>query len=268
MIGDYQASEWAVALVVGLSVLGSAGIAARAVDLGQVAATPEIDRGTAVPVRVVPVVDLDAPLLKLGGAIDPNKLPDRWQKPKAKPRAEEKAFVTPKAGQSASDIPSARVPVASASAKPPPPDAEITKKVDTELQEVPDAGKVATLNTPGASDGVKEGTEADPLKARAVDLYRQRIIAWFSSRFRVSGSGLSQEQLQKLRASATVELSADRHVASYVLRSSGNEAFDAAARRTLDGAKGEAIPPPPENYPDTVQSSISLTFVCKENRCD
>ena len=36
--------------------------------------------------KVVPVVDLDSPLLKLGGRRDTARLPDRWVKPKAKPR--------------------------------------------------------------------------------------------------------------------------------------------------------------------------------------
>jgi hypothetical protein len=44
--------------------------------------------------------------------------------------------------------------------------------------------------------------------------------------------------------------------------------FDAAARAALDGARGESLPQPPENYPDVVQRTISLTFVCKEKRCD
>lgn len=267
-MSDFLASEWAVALFAGVSVLAGAGLAARSVDLGQQAVAPEIDRPISIPVRVTPVLDIDTPLLKLGGKADKQKLPDRWLKPVAKPRAEEKAFVSPKAGTSVKDIPSANVPLASATAMPPPPDAELTKKVDTEVVDVPDAGKPANVDAPGASDGVKEGTETDPLKARAVDLYRQRIIAWFSSRFRVAGSGLSQDELTKLRASASVELSADRHVKGYTLRSSGNPAFDAAARQTLDGAKGDAIPPPPENYPDTLQGSIQLTFVCRENRCD
>lgn len=39
-------------------------------------------------------------------------------------------------------------------------------------------------------------------------------------------------------------------------------------RAALESAKGNQIPPPPENYPDVVQPAIHLTFVCKENRCD
>ncbi len=124
------------------------------------------------------------------------------------------------------------------------------------------------MDTEGHADGVKEGTETDPLKARAVDLYRAKIAGWFSSRFRVSGSGLGKEELTKYRVSATVSLGADRTVSGYTLKPSGNAAFDAAARSALESAKGQQIPPPPENYPDVAQSQINVTFVCRENRCD
>ena len=43
---------------------------------------------------------------------------------------------------------------------------------------------------------MKEGTETDPLKARAVDLYRAKIAGWFSSRFRVTGSGLDKAEME------------------------------------------------------------------------
>ena len=43
---------------------------------------------------------------------------------------------------------------------------------------------------------------------------------------------------------------------------------DAAATATLEGAKGQALPPPPENYPDMGQKQVSVTFVCREQTCD
>src|SRR5262249_44909705 len=117
-------------------------------------------------------------------------------------------------------------------------------------------------------DGSADGTETDPLKARAVDLYRARIVGWFSSRFRVTGSGLSEEELLRYRVGATVEITSGRTVGGYTLTPSRNAAFHAAARAALDSAKGQNLPPPPDNYPDIVQSRIHLTFVCKEHRCD
>ena len=230
--------------------------------------TPEPARAAAAPVKVVPILDLDAPLLKLGGKPDPTKLPDRWVKKGAKARVEQKAQVSTAAEKTVDAIPPPDLPVAEKAAPPPPPDAEVTKQVDTTV--APTAAPAPPANVPevGHSDGVAEGTETDPLKARAVDLYRARIIAWFAAKFRVSGSGLPQEELVKYRASAAVDIGAGRSVTGYSLSPSGNATFDAAARAALESAKGQTLPPPPDDYPDVVQSRISLTFVCKEHRCD
>ena len=266
--GDFRPGEVALAVSVALSVMVGSGLALRAAALDAPAAVPEIDRGNAFPVRVVPVLDLDAPLLKLGGKRDQLKLPDRWVRQAPKPRVEQKAFVSTKAGKTEQDAPPREVKVAPSGAKPPPPNAEIAKQVDTPLVPPVDAGPPANVDQVGHADGVKEGTETDPLKARAVDLYRARIIGWFSGRFRVGGSGLPQAELTKIKVSATVQLSPDRRVLGFSIVPSGNAAFDAAARATLEGVKGQEIPPPPDNYPDVVQSQISLTFVCRENRCD
>ena len=48
----------------------------------------------------------------------------------------------------------------------------------------------------------------------------------------------------------------------------GTFATTADPHAALEGARGQAIPPPPENYPDVSRSQINVTFVCRENRCD
>jgi hypothetical protein len=265
---DFRASDIFVSVIFGCAVLAGAGFALSRASLDRPAAAPEIDRGTAIPVRVTPVLDLDAPLLKLGGKRDSRKLPDRWVRQTPQARVEQRAFASTKAGKTEHDIPAPEVKMAAASAKPPPPDAEIAKQVDTPVTAVVDAGPPANVDEVGHADGVKGGTETDPLKARAVDIYRAKIAAWFSSRFRVSGSGLGKDELVKYRVSATVSLGPDRTVSGYTIVSSGSSVFDAAARATLDGSKGQALPPPPENYPDVAQSQINVTFICRENRCD
>lgn len=265
---DFRGSDVCVSVLFGFAVLAGAGFALSRAAQGRLAAVPEIDRGTEVPVRVTPVLDLDAPLLKLGGKHDALKLPDRWVRQAPRPRVEQRAFVSTKAGKAEHDIPAPEVQMAAAGARPPPPDAEVARKVDAPVAAVVDAGPPANVDQEGHADGVKEGTETDPLKARAVDLYRAKIAAWFSSRFRVSGSGLAEDELVKYRVSATVSLGADRAVSGYSIVPSGNAVFDAAARATLEGAKGQALPPPPENYPDVVQSRINVTFVCRGHRCD
>jgi hypothetical protein len=263
---DFKPFEIAAALMFSLAIMGAAVTAMQRANLTHQAEAAEIDHGAATPVRVIPVLDEDAPLLKLGGKRDKAKLPDRWVRQQPKQRVEQQAYVSPQASKTAEDLPAQDLKMADAGSEPPPPDAEVAKQVDTPVTEMSDAA-VANAEGEGHSDGVKEGTEADPLKARAVDLYRARIAGWFSSRFRVSGSGLSQEELLKYRVTASVQL-ADRKVTGYSINSSGNAVFDAAAKSMLEGTKGQEIPPPPENYPDTVQNQISLTLVCKEKRCD
>jgi outer membrane biosynthesis protein TonB len=267
-LSDFRPSELGVAVLCGLAVLGSAGVALSAAALDRPAAAPEIDKGTAMPVRITPVLDLDAPLLKLGGKRDPGKLPDRWVTPSPRPRVERRAFVSAKASKEEIDAPPPEVKMAEPATKPPPPDAEIAKQVDTPAVTPVDAGVPANVDQEGHADGVKEGTETDPLKARAVDLYRARIAGWFSNRFRVSGSGLPKDELVKVRVSAAVDIGADRTVSGYSIVPSGNAAFDAAARATLESSRGQPLPPPPENYPDVVQHRINVTFVCRQDRCD
>lgn len=220
------------------------------------------------PVKVIPVLDLDAPLLKLGGKPDATKLPDRWIKKGQKARVEKRAQVSTAAEKTVAAIPPPDLPVAQKASPPAPPDAEETKKVDVPVVKAAEVTPPSNVPVVGHQDGARDGTETDPLKARAVDLYRARIVAWFSGRFRVTGSGLSPEELVKHRVSATVEIGPDRAVTGFSISASGSGVFDAAARAALEGAKGHALPPPPDNYPDIVQSKIHLTFVCKEHRCD
>src|SRR5262245_6247493 len=103
--GDFRPTDFALALGVAFAVQVGAAVAIASSGLEHPAAAPEIDKGTAVPVKVVPVVDVDSPLLKLGGKKDTARLPDRWLKQKPKPRVEEKAFVSPKAAKTPDAIP-------------------------------------------------------------------------------------------------------------------------------------------------------------------
>jgi hypothetical protein len=269
-LADFRWSEVAAAVACSALVLAAAALALRVASLDRPAALPAIDPGTALPVRIVPVLDLDAPLLKLGGKRDVAKLPDRWVRQRPTARVEPKSYVSTKAGKTEHDIPPPDTHVADGGTKPPPPEAEVAKQVDTPLPSVADAGPPvpANVDQAGHADGVKEGTETDPLKARAVDLYRAKIAAWFSSRFGVHGSGLAPEELLRVKVHAVVQIGAGHVVTSYTLAPSGNAAFDAAAHTALDGAKGQSLPPPPENYPDVEQSQINITFICRANRCD
>lgn len=263
---DFRPLDIALAVLVGVAIQAGAAVAISMANLSATADVPEIEKAN-VPVRVIPVLDTEAPLLKLGGKKVQYKLPDRWVRQAPKPRVEQKAFVSPKAGKEEKDIPPPEVKVADAGTEPPPPDAEVAKQVDIEIQQPDAAPEESNTDQEGHQDGVAEGTETDPLKARAVDLYLARVRSWLSSRFRVSGSGLPKEELGQHKPSAVITLSGGQ-IVSYSLNPSGNATFDAAARATLEGAKGQPLPPPPENYPDLGSKSIAVTFVCTERTCD
>src|SRR5690606_35242661 len=123
------------------------------------------------------------------------------------------------------EIPTSKVIEGDAAA--PEPDAEIAKEVDEKV----DAGEVEpSAEGEGAADGVKEGTETDPLKARAVSLYRAKIAAWFSSRFHQPAS-IPCDVMGGLKASVSASVGGDRSVGGFTITGpSGNAAFDAKVR--------------------------------------
>jgi TonB C terminal len=216
-----------------------------------------------IPIAVKPVMD-DLPLLKLGGK-KKAKLPDMWKKQAPVQRFEESSAPSAKASKAPEAIPSSKLAPLDASA--PPPDAETAKQVDQQLLDAaPDVAP--TVEGEGTADGVKEGTEADPLKARAVSAYRAKVISWFVSRFHAP-TEIPCEELKKLRATVQVQIGADRSVGAYTLtKPSGNSVFDAKVRSTLDGVRGEELPPPPPLYQDILSSSETFTFSGQGAKCE
>ena len=263
---SFRPHEIALAVALAISVEALALIGLRAARHSQ-AAPPTAESGpieAAIPVRAVAIEDFTAPLLKRGGGAPRPSKSIAPREETARPAGSKKA------APSDSDHPKAALSDPAAPAE------EAATSSATEME--PGAGAASeaagAADVPpgpggeGHPDGSPEGTEADPLKARAVDLYRARIIAWFSGRFRVSGSGLPSEELERLRVPATVTISSDRRVVSYAMTPSGSAPFDAAAQAALEGSVGSSIPPPPESYPDIVQTRIHVTFVCRRNQCD
>ena len=217
-----------------------------------------------VPISVRPVLD-DAPLLKLGGKVKP-MLPDMWRKQPPVQRFEEKSAPSEKAAKTPDAIPTSAL--AKPDAQAPPPDAEVAKQVDQVLLDAgPDAAP--TVTGEGSADGVKEGTETDPLKAHAVSQYRAKIIGWFNSRFKSPGKEeIPCEELTKLRSSVAVNVGGDRSVAGFsVGRASGNAVFDARVQSTMQGTVGAELPPPPPLYPDILGSSVSVSFQGRDDEC-
>lgn len=208
-----------------------------------------------VPMKVTPVLD-DAPLLKLGGKKVKTKLPDMWKKNPPVQRFQEASAPSPLAKKTPDSLPTSAL--AKPDAEAPPPDAEVAKEVDQTLLDAgPDAAP--TAEGEGAADGVKEGTEADPLKARAVSQYQAKIRAWFNARF--SQPEIPCEELKQLSAGVAANVGGDRTVTGFsVSRSSGNPTFDAKVQSTMQGTIGQELPPPPPLYPDILGTVVSLRF--------
>jgi hypothetical protein len=219
----------------------------------------------AIPISVRPVLD-DAPLMKLGGKTVKTKLPDMWKKQPPVQRVEEKSAPSPKASKTPDAIPTSALAKPDAAA--PPPDAAVAKQVDQVLLDAgPDAAP--TVQGPGAPDGVKEGTETDPLKGRAISQYHAKLLAWFNARFKSpTKDEIPCEELTKLRASFTVNVGGDRTVTGFSARKpSGNATFDARAQSTLQGTVGNELPPPPPLYPDILEESLAVTLKGSDDEC-
>jgi hypothetical protein len=223
-----------------------------------------------LPMAVKPVLD-DLPLLKLGGKKMKPKLPDMWKKLAPTPiqRFEEKSAPSEKAKDDPNAAPTSSVAVGDAAA--PPPDADLAKEVDPSLQNLDAslADREPEVEGPGSPDGVKEGTETDPLKARAVDQYKMKILGWFNARFKPPVGQIPCEELHKLSAAVSANVSPDGTVTGYsVARPSGNATFDAKVRATMDAIVGQQLPPPPPLYPDVLGSSVQPTFSGRGAKCD
>jgi hypothetical protein len=219
-----------------------------------------------VPIAVNPVLD-DLPLLKLGSKKVKMKLPDMWTKQAPVVRAEAKSAPTEKAEKTVAAIPT--TPVATADAATPPPAASIAKEVDQTLTDAAPPREAANLPTEGASDGAKNGTETDPLKARAANLYAAKLIGWFQLRFRPP-TDIACAVVHGLSATASITVSAERTITGYaIVRASDNAVFDAKVKATLDALVGQELPPPPPLYPDlSPGTTLHPTLSGKAAQCE
>jgi hypothetical protein len=120
----------------------------------------------------------------------------------------------------------------------------------------------------GAPDGVKEGTETDPLKARIISQYQAKLAAWFNARFRPPTGEIPCEELKKLSSSVSVNVGANRNITGYSAAPSGNAVFDAKVRATMDSLRGQELPPPPPLYPDILESTLFPRLSGAGVKCD
>lgn len=131
-----------------------------------------------------------------------------------------------------------------------------------DLQLDPDGGNANTAGAGCVGEGcTKDGTNPDHIAAS----YLGRLIGFFKRGFSVSGIGLPPEEIAKLSVGVSVTLSGDGTVTGFSMSSSGNAAFDAAARGAMQAKVGQGVPPHPEDRPDLKRTSLSFTMVCPKS---
>jgi hypothetical protein len=217
-------------------------------------------------IAVKPILDL--PLLKKGGKPRKNKLPDMWKPPKQIKRREATKTPTPLASKDPPPAPKKEEEKKpKPEAKPPDPDTPVAKEVDETIKHIEKEVEEPNLPEEGAVDGVEEGTEKDPLKARAVDLYRLKLTNWFKHGFTSPLDQIDCAILKDLRTAVHAQVAPDGTVLSYELVSSGNATFDARVKQVMDAKVGQKVPPPPPNYPDILDSVVHPTFQGKNEQC-
>ena len=115
----------------------------------------------------------------------------------------------------------------------------------------------------GSEQGAANGTETDPLKARAADMYRAQLAAWFVSHFQIKGK-IPFDKLKSLRAQAVVTVTDRRVVGFSVAKASGDPTFDGEVQATLARIQsgGSELPAPPPMYPDMLGQSVPVGFQC------
>jgi len=211
---------------------------------------------------------LDAPLLKKGtAAATPPKLPDMWKPPEpVKPKLDTKPVVAPQAKKP----PEESDPKPTKPEERPTPETPQARRVDDMIKKMQREAEDTSDSPPtekGGEDGVKEGTETDPLKARATDSYRVKLQKWFQEGFSEPLDELDCAALIKLKARVRAQINANREVTSYSMESSGNEVFDGRVRAAMEAHVGQVVPPPPPNYPELLERVFLPTFVGENEKC-
>src|SRR5580692_4029391 len=218
------------------------------------AAYPHVLESTEEPVARTVVA---ATLLKLGKPIDPKTLPDRLI-----PRAR----TAPQHDTVASrEDPKKRDPDAGAT-PPPPPNAQpsdIQRLISKSDPFAEDGGKDRPEE--GHAGGIEGGTETDPNKVHAGDMFAAKLGIFLHDRW-VFPTVISQGEANRLCVIYQVAISNRMqiwHVKAEPVRKSGNDLFDDSARemlqKLLDGRT--ALPEPPPEVADSYRGrTIAITL--------
>jgi hypothetical protein len=196
-----------------------------------------------------------ATLLKLGKPLDPKKLPDRLV-PRARTAPQHETVASREDAKK-------RDPDAGA---PPPPNAQpsdIARLIAKSDPFAEDGGKDRPEE--GRAEGVEGGTETDPNKVHAGDMYAARLGQFLHERW-VFPTVISQGEANRLCVIYEVALSPKMviwHLKESPTRKSGNDLFDDSARemlqKLLDGRT--PLPEPPPEVVDTYRGkTIAITL--------
>ena len=244
-----------------LTIAGAVAVLAQLVFVGLFSMpSPKLIEADISNENAQPIAVAITPILKLGSKT-PTKLPSQWQRQRPAAAKSQAPLPSPQAEKTPEAIPTRSVPDASVA-----PVAVDAGKVEQPNPTAPvDAGMAATAaSSEGSEQGAANGTETDPLKARAADMYRAQLAAWFMARFEIRGK-VPYERLKTLHATAVVTVTEDRKVGSFsVVRPSGDPTFDAEVQATLSRAQSSAaeLPAPPPMYPEMLGRTQSFRFQC------
>jgi hypothetical protein len=211
-----------------------------------------------------PIAVAITPVLKLGTKT-PAKIPEQWQRRRPVAAKTPAALPSPQAEKTLEAIPKTHVPDASVA-----PMAVDAGHVDQPNLTAPvDSGASATAApVEGSEQGAANGTETDPLKARAADMYKAQLQAWFGSRFHIAGK-IPFDHLKTLHALVRVTVTDDRKVGSFSIgKPSGDPAFDSEVQATLTQIQtsGVELPAPPPMYPEMLGKSLSINLQCSDKK--
>jgi hypothetical protein len=205
-----------------------------------------------------PIAVSITPVLKLGSK-NPTKLPSQWQR--KQPVAAKSQPQAPQVSTKAEKTPGA-IPTTTASAASPVVDAGKAEPTNPTAP-VDSTGPATVASTEGSEQGSANGTETDPLKARAADMYKEQLASWVMARFNIKGK-VPFDKLKSLHAVARVTVE-DRKVTGFsIVKPSGDSTFDGEVEATLSRiqSSGAELPAPPPMYPEMLAKSQTFSFQC------
>lgn len=237
-IPGYEGDEIAVGVAITLAI--------HAIPIAVLllkAAFPNVDPKTEEPIVTRPVIA--ASLLKLGKPFDPSKLPDRLV-PQARTAPKQDVLASREDPLKKHDLPDAG---------PPPPntkDSDITKLIAKTDPFAEDGGKARPEE--GRPEGIEGGTETDPSKVHAGDMYAAKLGQFLHDRWQYP-TVISQGEANRLCVVLQVSVGPRMtlwHLRADPVKKSGNDLFDDSAREMLQKLLDDhvALPEPPDEVAD------------------